>query len=72
MKLQKKAWEAAIPVYNAIVLLKNHRTPLVDTLLFIPIINHVSSNLDETLRSFGKQLDTFFSYSNLRVIYIII
>ena len=60
----RKAWEAAIPVYNAIVLMKIIGRPTWWTLLlFIPIINLIMFPVIwiETLRSFGKKtnLDTF-------------
>ena len=53
----RKSWEAAIPVYNAIVLLKIIDRPTWWTiLLFIPIINLIMFPVIwvETLRSFGK------------------
>jgi signal peptidase I len=60
----RKRWEAAIPVYNAIVLMKIIGRPTWWTvLLFIPIINLIMFPVIwvETLRSFGKKssLDTF-------------
>ncbi|MFV8342237.1 signal peptidase I [Flavobacterium sp. XS2P39] len=60
----RKRWEAAIPVYNAIVLMKIIGRPTWWTvLLFIPIINLIMFPVVwvETLRSFGKRssLDTF-------------
>jgi signal peptidase I len=60
----RKSWEAAIPVYNAIVLMKIIGRPTWWTLLlFIPIINLIMFPVIwvETLRSFGKRssLDTF-------------
>ncbi|WP_026713419.1 signal peptidase I [Flavobacterium daejeonense] len=60
----RKKWEAAIPVYNAIVLMKIISRPTWWTLLlFIPIINLIMFPVIwvETLRTFGKrsQLDTF-------------
>ena len=60
----RKRWEAAIPVYNAIVLMKIINRPTWWTvLLFIPIINLIMFPVIwvETLRSFGKRssLDTF-------------
>ncbi|HEY6143481.1 MAG TPA: signal peptidase I [Flavobacterium sp.] len=60
----RKRWEAAIPVYNAIVLMKIIGRPSWWTiLLFIPIINLIMFPVIwvETLRSFGKKssLDTF-------------
>ena len=53
----RKAWEAAIPVYNAIVLFKIIGRPTWWTiLLFLPIINLILFPVVwvETLRSFGK------------------
>src|SRR6187402_3611195 len=60
----RKRWEAAIPVYNAIILMKIIGRPTWWTaLLFIPIINLIMFPVIwvETLRSFGKnsKLDTF-------------
>lgn len=60
----RKKWEAAIPVYNAIVLMKIIGRPTWWTiLLFIPIINLIMFPVIwvETIRSFGKRsgLDTF-------------
>jgi signal peptidase I len=60
----RKRWEAAIPVYNAIVLMKIIGRPTWWTvLLFIPIVNLIMFPVIwiETLRSFGKRssLDTF-------------
>ncbi len=57
LKAGRKAWEAAIPVYNAIVLMKIINRPWWYTiLLFIPIINLIMFPVIwvETLRSFGK------------------
>jgi len=59
----RKSWEAAIPVYNAIILMKIIGRPTWWTLLlFIPIINLIMFPVIwvETLRTFGKksQLDT--------------
>ncbi|MGH2665965.1 signal peptidase I [Flavobacterium sp.] len=60
----RKSWEAAIPVYNAIVLMKIINRPSWWTLLlFIPIVNLIMFPVVwvETIRSFGKNaaLDTF-------------
>ena len=60
----RKRWEAAIPVYNSIVLMKIIGRPTWWTLLlFIPVINLIMFPVIwvETLRSFGKRstLDTF-------------
>lgn len=56
-KAGRKSWEAAVPVYNAIVLMKiiNRPTWWV-ILLFIPVINLIMFPVlwVETLRSFGK------------------
>lgn len=57
VKAGRKAWEAAIPVYNAIVLMKIIRRPSWWVLLlFIPIINLLMFPVIwvETIRSFGK------------------
>ncbi|HWS60590.1 MAG TPA: signal peptidase I [Flavobacterium sp.] len=66
----KKRWEAAIPVYNSIVLMKIIGRPTWWTvLLFIPIINLIMFPVIwvETLRSFGKRssLDTFLGIVTL-------
>nr|WP_314839153.1 signal peptidase I [uncultured Flavobacterium sp.] len=66
----RKKWEAAIPVYNAIVLMKIIGRPTWWTvLLFIPIINLILFPVIwiETLRSFGKKssLDTFLGIVTL-------
>ncbi|WP_411031543.1 signal peptidase I [Spongiimicrobium sp. 3-5] len=64
VKAGRKAWEAAVPVYNAIVLMQIIRRPKWWVLLlFIPIINLLMFPVVwiETLRSFGKNtlLDTW-------------
>ncbi|MEC5166278.1 signal peptidase I [Flavobacterium sp. PL11] len=66
----RKRWEAAIPVYNAIVLMKIIKRPTWWTvLLFLPIINLIMFPVIwvETLRSFGKRtaLDTFLGIVTL-------
>lgn len=66
----RKAWEAAIPVYNAIVLMKIIHRPMWWTiLLFLPIINLIMFPVIwvETLRSFGKTTykDTFLGILTL-------
>jgi signal peptidase I len=73
----RKRWEAAIPVYNAIVLMKIIGRPTWWTLLiFIPIINLIMFPVIwvETLRSFGKRssLDTFLGIATfgLYIIYV--
>lgn len=60
-KAGRKSWEAAIPVYNAIVLMKIINRPSWWTiLLFIPVINLIMFPVIwvETLRSFGKNSTT--------------
>ena len=60
-KAGRKAWEAAIPVYNAVVLMKIIKRPWWWViLLFIPIINLVMFPVVwvETIRSFGKSSTT--------------
>jgi len=64
IKAGRKAWEAAIPIYNAIVLMKIiNRPPWWTLLLFIPIVNLIMFPVIwvETLRSFGRNsnIDTF-------------
>src|SRR5210317_1879787 len=57
IKAGRKAWEAAIPIYNAIVLMKIIRRPSWwILLLFIPIINLLMFPVIwvETIRSFGR------------------
>lgn len=66
----RKRWEAAVPVYNAIILMKIIGRPTWWTLLlFIPIINLIMFPViwTETLRSFGKRssLDTFLGIITL-------
>lgn len=61
VKAGRQAWEAAIPVYNAIVLMKIINRPSWWTiLLFIPIINLIMFPVlwVETCRSFGKNSST--------------
>lgn len=69
-KAGRKGWEAAIPVYNSIVLMKIINRPGWWTLLlFIPIINLIMFPVVwvETLRSFGKNktADTFLGIFTL-------
>lgn len=69
-KAGRQAWEAAIPVYNSIILMKIINRPWWWTfLLFIPIVNLIMFPVIwvETLRSFGKnsQLDTFLGIITL-------
>lgn len=66
----RKSWEAAIPVYNSIVLMKIINRPTWWTiLLFIPIINLIMFPVVwvETLRTFGKNstLDTLLGIFTL-------
>ncbi len=70
IKAGRKAWEAAIPVYNAIVLMQIiNRPKWWVLLLFIPIINLLMFPVVwvETLRSFGKNslLDTWLAILTL-------
>jgi signal peptidase I len=60
-KAGRKSWEAAIPVYNAVVLMKIiNRSPWWVVLLFIPVVNLIMFIVVwvETLRSFGKNSTT--------------
>ena len=57
VKAGRKAWEAAVPVYNAVVLMQIiNRPKWWVVLLFIPIVNLIMFPVVwvETLRSFGK------------------
>jgi signal peptidase I len=57
-KAGRKRWEAFVPVYNAIVLMKIIGRPTLWTLLlFVPIINLIMFPVVwvETLRSFGRK-----------------
>src|SRR5436190_6019160 len=70
VKAGRKSWEAAIPVYNAIILMKIINRPTWWTiLLFIPIVNLIMFPVIwvETLRSFGKNstLDTVLGLATL-------
>src|SRR5436190_14635093 len=70
VKAGRKSWEAAIPVYNAVILMKIINRPSWWTvLLFIPIINLIMFPVIwvETLRSFGKNstLDTVLGLATL-------
>ena len=61
IKAGRKAWEAAVPVYNAVVLMQIINRPKWWTvLLFIPIVNLIMFPVIwvETLRSFGKTSTT--------------
>lgn len=64
IKAGRKAWEAAIPVYNAVVLMKIINRPWWWVILmFIPIVNLIITPVIwvETIRSFGRnsRLETF-------------
>src|SRR5699024_3704560 len=66
----RKAWEAAIPIYNAVILMRIIHRPMWWTiLLFLPIINLIMFPVIwiETLRSFGKNTykDTFLGIISL-------
>ncbi|NQX85527.1 MAG: signal peptidase I, partial [Flavobacteriaceae bacterium] len=57
IKAGKKAWQAFVPVYNGVVLMKIiNRSPWWTILLFLPIINLIMFPVIwvETARSFGK------------------
>mgnify|MGYP001178784289 CR=1 FL=1 len=65
-----KAWQAAVPVYNAVILMKIIKRPWWWTiLLFVPIVNLIMFPVVwvETLRSFGKTsyMDTFLGIITL-------
>src|SRR5690606_19085775 len=64
-KAGKKAWQAFIPIYNAVILMQIINRPWWWTLLlFLPIVNLIMIPVVwvETARSFGKNTntDTFF------------
>lgn len=70
VKAGRKAWEAFIPVYNAVILMKIINRPWWWTiLLFLPIVNLIMFPVIwvETARSFGKNttLDTFLAIITL-------
>lgn len=70
VKAGQQAWEAFIPVYNSIVLMKIIRRPWWWTiLLFVPIVNLIMLPVVwvETARSFGKNTyqDTFLAIITL-------
>ncbi len=70
IKAGRKSWEAIVPVYNCIVLMKIINRPAWWTiLLFTPVINVIMIPVVwvETLRSFGKNstLDTFLGILTL-------
>jgi signal peptidase I len=70
VKAGRKAWEAFVPVYNAVILMKIIRRPWWWViLLFLPIVNLIMFPVVwvETARSFGKNsnLDTFLAVISL-------
>jgi len=70
VKAGRQAWEAFIPVYNAVILMKIiNRSPWWTILLFLPIINLIMFPVVwvETARSFGKNTytDTFLAVVTL-------
>ncbi len=70
VKAGRQAWEAFIPIFNAVVLMKIINRPWWWTiLLFLPIINLIMFPVVwvETARSFGKNtyLDTFLAVITL-------
>ena len=59
----RKSWEALLPVYNGIILLKIIKRPTWWIfLLFVPVINLIMFPVFwvETIRSFGKNLIQVF------------
>jgi signal peptidase I len=61
LKAGRKPWEAAIPVYNAIILMKIINRPTWWTiLLFVPVVNLIMIPVVwvETIRSFGRNTST--------------
>ena len=69
-KANRKAWEAFIPIYNAVIFMKIiNRSPWWVILLFLPIINLIMFPVVwvETARSFGKNTytDTFLAVVTL-------
>ncbi len=70
VKAGRQAWEAFVPVYNAVVLMKIINRPWYYTIfLFLPIVNLILFPVIwvETARSFGKNqhLDTFLAIITL-------
>jgi len=70
IKAGRKAWEAFVPVYNAVILMKIINRPWWWTiLLFLPIVNLIMlpAVWVETARSFGKNsiIDTWISILTL-------
>src|SRR5690606_2465282 len=70
IKAGRQAWEAFVPVYNAVILMKIINRPWWWTvLLFLPIVNLIMFPVVwvETARSFGKNAttDTIFAIVSL-------
>ncbi|WP_460218813.1 signal peptidase I [Psychroserpens sp. MEBiC05023] len=70
IKAGRQAWEAFVPIYNAVILMKIINRPWWWTiLLFVPIVNLIMLPVVwvETARSFGKNqyLDTFLAVITL-------
>ena len=73
VKAGRKPWEALIPIYNGIILMKILKRPSWWViLLFIPIINLLMFPVIwvETVRSFGKStlMDIYFIFSKIKKI----
>ncbi len=72
IKADQKAWEALIPIYNVVILMKIiNRPKWWVVLLFVPVINQIMFPVIwvETIRSFGKntKLDTWLVILTLGV-----
>ena len=70
VKAGRQAWEAFVPIFNAVILMKIIRRPIWWViLLFLPIINLIMLPVVwvETARSFGKNTytDTFLAVISL-------
>ena len=70
IKAKRQAWEAFVPIYNAIILMKIiNRSPWWVVLLFVPVVNLIMFPVVwvETARSFGKNTytDTFLAVVTL-------
>lgn len=70
IKADRRAWEAFIPIYNAVILMKIINRPWWWTiLLFLPIVNLIMFAVVwvETARSFGKNsnIDTILAVATL-------
>lgn len=70
IKAGRQAWEAFVPVYNAVILMKIINRPWWWVLLlFLPVVNLIMLAVIwvETARSFGKNthLDTFLAVASL-------